>query len=556
MPENRETEFGFLMCFPDVYEIAMSNLGIQILYDIINKTDGFRCERCFAPWPDMGKALAGAGAPLFSLESGAPAGTFDLVGFSLQSELSYTDVLYMLSLAGIPFARRDRGADAPLVIAGGPCCVNPAPIEDFFDLFVIGDGEDAVPELLALYAGLKRRGGYTKALFLSEAAGITGVYAPGISRTVKRAAVNSLDAAPYPVCPLVPNIEAVHNRAVVELFRGCTRGCRFCQAGYIYRPLRARNPDLLAGQAVEILKNTGYNEISFASLSTGDYPGLQKLIDAVKSRTEHVNISLPSLRLDSFNGQFAFASRKSSLTFAPEAGTQRLRDVINKNFTEQEILNGAEAAFGQGYSSIKLYFMIGLPTETDADIDGIIDLVRRIRLLYRKKNPRLSITVSASIFVPKPFTPFQWEAMIDGGRVAQMQERLKSGLKREHAEYRYHDYESSLIETAFARGGAELGAVLLKAFENGCRFDGWSEQFSYAKWAEAFAECGIVPEDYTKPKSLAEPLPWDFVDIGVTKKFLLAERKRAYAGETTPDCRERCGGCGAERCDLAKESKV
>lgn len=538
----------YLLCLPDVYEVAMSNLGIRILYDILNMRPDTECHNCFAPWPDMGRLLKDNGIPLYALEDGSPMKAHDIVGFSLQYELSYSNVVYMLRLGQVPVLRADRSEADPVVMAGGPCTVNPAPMSDIVDLFSIGDGEETLDRIAGVFVENKRAGG-GKRDFLAKAAGIPGVYVPGISARAERAVIPSLEDAHCPVRPKIANIEAVHNRAVIELFRGCTRGCRFCQAGMIYRPVRERSPDTVVRLAEQLIDNCGYDEISLSSLSTCDYPRLKELLEKLKPLCDarHVAISLPSTRVDSFEAEYVANSRISSITFAPEAGTQRLRDVINKNVTEDDIFGSLKTAFNKGYASVKLYFMLGLPTETMEDVAGIADLCARISAMYRteRRSARpLSLGVSTSTFVPKPFTPFQWERQYSEAEITERQNYLKDRLRALKVKYSYHDIRASRLEAAFSRGDERLGQVLIKACDAGCRFDGWTEWFDADAWEEAFAACNVPIDDYTRARDTDEPLPWEVVDAGVTRDFLLAERRRAYEGATTPDCRGGCRGCG------------
>lgn len=547
-PAKSDPELRYLLCFPDVYEVGMSNLGIRILYDILNARSDTECHNCFAPWPDMGDLLREHNIPLHSTESGMPMCEYDIVGFSLQYELSYTNVLYMLDLGRVKPLRAERGEQDPVVMAGGPCTVNPAPMSDFIDLFSIGDGEEALDRIAAAFTANKRAGG-TRADFLRAAAGIPGVYVPGISEGVTRAAIASLETAHCPVKPKIPNLEAVHNRAVIELFRGCTRGCRFCQAGMIYRPIRERTPDTVVRLAEQLIDNCGYDEITLSSLSTCDYPHLRELLEKLKPLCDsrRVSISLPSTRVDSFEAEYVTSTRISSLTFAPEAGTQRLRDVINKNVTEADVLSALTAAFRKGYSSVKLYFMLGLPTETMEDVAGIAELCAKIQALYRaeKRSAKpLALSVSTSTFVPKPFTPFQWERQFTEAEITERQTYLKDRLRGMRVKYSYHDIHASRLEAAFSRGDARLGRVLTAAYARGCMFDGWTERLDADKWYTAFADAGVAIDDYTRERAETETLPWGMVNAGISEKFLLSERHRAYRGETTPDCRSGCHNCG------------
>lgn len=543
----------FCLCFPDLYEIGMSNLGLQILYGEINARQEFAAERCYAPAEDMAALLRKNGIPLLSLETATPLKEFDMIGFSVQFELLYTGILYMLDLAGIPFRAEDRGEDFPIIMAGGPCTVNPEPFADFFDCIVIGEGEGVDLALLELVAEGKEKG-WSKREVLRRAKEITGVYVPSMlaeGERVTKAVYKDFEHAPYPLRPVVANTEAVHDRAVIELYRGCASGCRFCQAGFWYRPIRERSPERCAEYAKEIVNNTGYGEIAMCSLSTGDYSGLLPLMDGLRGfvHENKVNLSLPSLRLSSFSGDIAQESRRSSLTFAPEAGTQRLRNVINKNVTDAEIDNVAKA-FEAGYDSVKLYFMLGLPTETDEDIAGIAAICSRLRELYfrtrGKRGPNIS--VSCAVFIPKPCTPFQWEAQISFGEMLRKQNYLRGLLRRiKGVSFSWHGAESSVLEAALARGDRRLSRVTERAYALGAKFDSWSEKFDWEAWTRAFDECGVDMSEYTGAIDTEKVLPWDFIDTGVSKRYLLAERERAYLGVTTPSCREGCNACGASK---------
>ncbi|MGI6036194.1 MAG: TIGR03960 family B12-binding radical SAM protein [Limnochordia bacterium] len=570
-----EVPLKMALAFPDVYDVGMGHLGLKILYHIINQREDALAERVFAPWTDMEEELVQRGLPLFSLESCRPLGDFHLIGFTLQYELSYSNILNMLHLAGIPPLARDRDDSHPIIIAGGPCAYNPEPLADFIDLFAIGEGEFLIDELLDLALGLLHSDRVPRDEYLLEAARrIRGIYVPafydveyhadgrvakirpnrtGIPPRVRKQVVEDLDAAPYPDAFVVPYIDAIHDRATLEVFRGCTRGCRFCQAGMIYRPVRERQAATLHRQAEELIKNTGYEELALSSLSTGDYTCIEDLAADLmgRYRDQGVALSLPSLRVDSFKGELAEEirkMRKTSLTFAPEAGTQRLRDVVNKNITEEDLLRGVEAAFAAGWDGVKLYFMLGLPTETEEDVVGIIELANKVLEAARRhrKGPRLKLSLSVSSFVPKSHTPFQWEPQAAMDVLEERQRLLTQGITRRRIELSWHDVRTSFLEAVFARGDRRLGRVLAKAAAAGCRFDGWSEHFSFDKWSQAFAECDLDPTFYAKRRrDYEEVLPWSHIDAGVTKGFLMREHKRALKGQLTGDCRvEECPGCG------------
>lgn len=567
-PKLTKGKFNFCICFPDVYEVAMSNLSIRIVADVINKVDGAVCDRCFAPWVDLGAILKNEGVLLESLDLKMPLKDFDMLGFTLQYEMSYTTILYMLDLAGIPLKREDRGEEYPIIQAGGPCAVNPEPLADFIDIFVIGDGEESMQELAKLKMQCS-----SKQEFLQKATQIQGVYVPAlvdvnykengqiesfsIKEPIKKALVKDLDRAEYPAIQAVPNCESVFDRAIVEVMRGCYRGCRFCQAGFIYRPVRARGVKTLTEQACSLVKNSGFDELGLNSLSTGDYPHLKELIKSLKENVpSDVHLALPSLRLDSFDGEFVQESRKSSLTFAPEAGTQRLRDVINKDITEEDVERGLKMAFDNGYTGIKLYFMFGLPTETDEDIWAICDIVDKIKRIYsanQQRARRLRISVSASTFIPKPFTPFQWERQITEEEVKHKVSLLKTRLYSKNTSISWNDFSLSEMEAVLARGDRRVGKVLLRAYEKGCYFDGWTDKFDAQKWNEAFEETGVDKTFYTREWGEDEILPWDFINIFVDKQFLLRERKKAYSAEVTGSCKTGCKGCGMQkvyRCEV------
>lgn len=538
------------LCFADKYEVGMSNIGLRILYHMLNDTDGVVCERCFAPSVDMAAKMRENSIKLFSLETRREFTDFDIVGFSIGFELAYTNVLYMMDLAGVPFYAKDRGDDYPLIIAGGPCMVNPAPIADFFDAIMVGEGEVNLAAFVDLHAKCKKEG-LSKAEFLKRASTLEGVYVPSVGGKVKRAVVKDLDKAYFPTKILVPGCDIVHDRSTLELFRGCANGCRFCQACFYYRPIRERKKDTLLRQANELIINTGYEELSLSSLSTSDYSDLKGLVDGLKEEADknNVKLALPSLRLDSFEAEIYEDTKGASLTFAPEAGTQRLRDVINKNVGDKDILSSLTAALERGVKNVKLYFMIGLPTETEEDLKGIVDIVKLVRKLHAEKGRSkiINITVSTAVFIPKPLTPFQWEAQISIDEMYEKQEYLKRELKLKNVKYSWHDAKASVIEAALARGDRRQSAVIKRAYETGCVFDSWNECFDYDKWIAAFEYCGIDLVEYTGAIPLDKELAWDFIDNGVTKSYLLRERERAYAGITTPNCIGKCNGCGANK---------
>jgi radical SAM family uncharacterized protein len=573
-----QAEIAFAFCFPDTYEVAMSHLGMKILYGILNAMPGVLCERVCMPWVDMLSAMRDEHVELFSLESRTPLRRFDIVGFTLQYEMSYTNILHMLALGGVPVKAADRGEEDAIVVAGGPCASNPEPLHLFFDAFLMGDGEDSIAEVTNLLRGCKREG-LSRAQKLRKLAQIEGVYVPSLyavdynadgtirsfaptdasaPRTVRKRFVTDFENAYFPTLPPVPYTQVIHDRIVLEIMRGCTRGCRFCQAGMLYRPVRERNVEKLQAQAQALVDNTGYEEISLSSLSSGDYSRLRELCERLTEQFagRHVSLSLPSLRIDSVLKDSLLqtqAERKTSLTFAPEAGTQRLRDVINKGVTQDDLTEKLKDAFENGWNSVKLYFMMGLPTETAEDIEGIAKLAKAAVDTYYAvpKGQRvkgLRITVSVSVFVPKPFTPFQWSAQDTPEAIRDKQQTLRRLLNIRGVHYNWHDSLTSQMEACFALGDRKMADVLYRAYELGCKLDGWSELFRYDLWMRAFADTGIDPAFYAhRARSTDEILPWDFLDIGVTKAYLKAEWERALRAEVTPDCREHCNGCGLQR---------
>ena len=563
-------------CFPDTYEIGMSNVGMRILYGAMNEMDGVWCERVFAPWADMEVAMKANNLPLWALESQDPVKEFDMIAFTIGYEMCYTNILNMLKLSGVPLRSAERNELKNIVYAGGVCAFNPEPLAEYVDFFALGEGEEVGVEIVQLYDKAKEEG-WSKAQYLNEVAKIPGIYVPsmyqhvynedgsireiiaadGAPNQVTKRIIEDLDHAYYPTKMIVPSTEIVHDRANLEVFRGCIRGCRFCQAGFSCRPVRRKSADVLYKQAVETLEDSGHNEITLSSLSTSDYRELPALTDMMipYCSENRINLSVPSLRADNFSRELMQklqTLRKSGLTFAAEAGTQRLRDVINKNLTEEEILTSCAIAFSGGWNNVKLYFMLGLPTETDEDVLGIADLVYKVLLCWKEhasnKKRALRIHVATAFFVPKPHTPFQWEQQITPEEYLRRCKLLKSHLYSKSVEYNYHEPYLSRLEAVMARGDRRVGPVLEAALERGARLDGWDEFFDYSAWMDAFKACGVDPDHYTvRGFGESEVLPWDTIDVGVRKDFLLREKHRAYEAKVTPDCRGGCSGCGADR---------
>ena len=574
-----DTRFAF--CFPDTYEIGMSNLGMRILYGIMNEMDGVWCERCFAPWGDMEEEMRRAELPLWALESGDPIRDFDFIGFSLGYEMAYTNVLNMLDLAGVPLHTWERGEDDPVVVAGGTCAYNGEPLADFVDIFSLGEGEDVTVEMLELYQKCRREG-WSRRDYLFKAAQIPGLYVPslyqvtyredgtvaaitpekGVPPVVTKRIVQDLDKSYFPVKTIIPSTEIVHDRVMLEVFRGCIRGCRFCQAGYCYRPVRPKSPEMLIEQGIEACKDSGYQEMTLSSLSTSDYRPLEQLCDGLLGYCEprNINLSVPSLRADNFSmalEQRLQKARKSSFTFAPEAGTQRLRDTINKNVTEEDLMNACKTVFEGGGNAVKLYFMLGIPTATNEDVLGIADLAQKVYLNWKQnasfRARGVRITVSTSFFVPKPFTPFQWEPQISMEEYQRRVDLLRNAIKSNKSIiYDWHDPDTSYVEAILARGDRRLGRAIEEVWRRGGRLDAWSEYFDFDRWIDSVRAVGLDPDFYARRDRLYEEvLPWSMISVGVRQSYLWRERNQAYKSVITPDCRRQCMGCGADRllCD-------
>ena len=573
--DKSKVDVRFAFCFADSYEVGMSHLGMKILYSVANSLDWAWCERVFAPWEDMETEMRKNNIPLYALESGDKLSDFDVIGFTVPYEMCYTNILNCLDLGGVPVHAKERNGLKNLVIAGGPCTCNPEPLVDFVDLFLLGEGEELLPELLELYREHKKLGS-DKQTFLKAATTLEGVYVPslytvsynadgtvaeitpadGAPKTIRKRIIADLDKCHYPDNFVVPYLDIVHDRAVEEIYRGCIRGCRFCQAGYIYRPVREKSAEVANEQAKCLCENTGYDDLSLLSLSTSDYSQINELLEKMLPWTEKqkIGLQLPSLRIDNFTDELlekVASVRKSGLTFAPEAGTQRLRDAINKNVTEQNVLDTCKVAFEGGYSAVKLYFMMGLPTETMEDIAGIADLAQKVIDLYyslenRPKGKGVTVSISCATFIPKPFTPFQFEPQNDFAQIEEKQKHLRDCIKSRKISVSLHNAGTSLIEAVLARGDRRVGEVIYTAWKKGCKFDGWDEYFDFEKWKEAFNECGVTPDFYAyRKREYDEIMPWEHIDLGISKKFLAHQDELAHKSISTPNCRQKCAGCGA-----------
>ncbi len=576
--DKSKIDVRFAFCFPDIYDVGMSHLGMKILYSLMNERENYWCERVFAPWTDMEEIMRREKILLYALESGDEIRNFDFVGFTLQYEMSYTNILNMLDLAGIPVLQKDRGEQIfPLVVGGGPCACNPEPIADFFDLFILGEGEEVNLELMDLYHKMHDEG-VTRSAFLKAAAQIPGIYVPslydvayhedgtvqsitphdGAPESIKKRAMTDMNQAYYPEQVVIPFIEPIHDRVSVEVLRGCIRGCRFCQAGFLYRPFREKSAETICRQGITLCQNSGYDELSLSSLSTSDHSQIEQILDKLLEYTaeEHINLSLPSLRIDNFSKSVmekVTTIRKSGLTFAPEAGTQRLRDVINKNVTEEEVMRTCKIAFEGGYTTVKLYFMMGLPTETDEDIIGIAELAQKVVNLFydmpEHAKGKLQVSISTATFVPKPFTPFEFEPQTTKEEILRKQQILKKAIKSKKIKASMHISDVSQMEAVLARGDRRICSVIYDAWKSGCHLDSWEEFFEAEKWYAAFEKNHLDPAFYAnRTRNYDEIMPWNHIDYLVSKKFLIRENQKAHAGQTTPPCRQSCAGCGANAC--------